>query len=310
MRSVKSRTQRGRAAAKPVRQRARTVSRSQPSRRRRGDDGPGVFGRFWLALLAFFSWRNPITWLLGCICFVILAGTLIVSGFVSRTGEATRYTVNRIMTDAGFGIGSVLFSGNHRTQPGDILAALGFAPGESIFGADVQAARRHLLSLEWVADAEVRRQYPNLITISIVEKLPFALWETQSGTYVVERSGRPIGLFDAHAFPHLPMLIGDGAPQSAAELVDAVAAHRATAARVVGYARISERRWNLLLSDDVVVKLPEDGWQKQLDLLEHLIVDKAILERDISEIDLREPDNYIFLLRNGQKQQVTRGNAA
>ena len=157
---------------------------------------------------------------------------------------------------------------------------------------------------------EVRRQYPNLITISIVEKLPFALWETQSGTYVVERSGRAIGLFDAHGFPHLPMLIGDGAPQSAAELVDAVAAHRATAARVVGYARISERRWNLLLSDDVVVKLPEDGWQKQLDLLEHLIVDKAILERDISEIDLREPDNYIFLLRNGQKQQVTRGNAA
>jgi cell division protein FtsQ len=64
------------------------------------------------------------------------------------------------------------------------------------------------------------------------------------------------------------------------------------------------------LSDDVVVKLPEEGWQKQLDLLEHLIVDKAILERDISEIDLREPDNYIFVLRNGQKQQMTRGNAA
>jgi cell division protein FtsQ len=65
-----------------------------------------------------------------------------------------------------------------------------------------------------------------------------------------------------------------------------------------------------LLSDDVVVKLPEDGWQTQLDLLEHLIVDKAILERDISEIDLREPDNYIFVLRGGQKQQITRGNAA
>jgi cell division protein FtsQ len=143
-----------------------------------------------------------------------------------------------------------------------------------------------------------------------VEKLPFALWETPSGTYVVERSGRAVGLFDPHAFPHLPVLIGDGAPQSAAELVDVVTAHRATAARVVGYARISDRRWNLLLSDDVVVKLPEEGWQKQLDLLEHLIVDKAILEHDISEIDLREPDNYIFVLRSGQKQQVTRGNAA
>jgi cell division protein FtsQ len=288
----------------------RTVSRSQPTRRRRGDDGPGVFARFWLALCAFFSWRNPVTWLFACICFVILVGVLIVSGFVSRAGDATRHTINQIMADAGFGIGSIRISGNHRTDPGDILAAAGFTPGESIFGVDVQAARRHLLSLEWVADAEVRRQYPDLITISIVEKLPFAMWETPNGTYVVERSGRAVGLFDPHSFPHLPVLIGDGAPQSAAELVDGVAAHRATAARVVGYARISGRRWNLLLSDDVVVKLPEDGWQKQLDLLEQLIVDKAILERDISEIDLREPDNYIFVLRNGQKQQVTRGNSA
>jgi cell division protein FtsQ len=310
MRSVKSRSPRSRASAKPVRQRARTVSRTQTGRRKRGDDGPGVFRRFWLAILAFFSWRNPVTWLLACICFVILAGVVIVSGFAERTGTAMRHTGNRIMTDAGFGIGSVRISGNHRTDPVDILTALGFSPGESIFAVDVHTARRRLLSLEWVSDAEVRRQYPDLITISIVEKLPFALWETSNGTYVVERSGRSIGLFDPHAFPRLPRLVGDGAPQSAAELVDAVSAHRATAARIVGYARISDRRWNLLLSDDVVVKLPEEGWQKQLDLLEHLIVDKAILERDISEIDLREPDNYIFLLRNGQKQQVTRGNSA
>ena len=310
MRSVKPRAQRGRASTKPARQRARSVSRAQPSRRRRGVDGPGVFGRFWRALLAFFSWRNPVTWLLASVCFVIIAAVLIVSGVVSRTGAAARHATNQIMTDAGFGIGSIRISGNHRTDPQDILAALGFAPGESIFGVDVQAARRHLLSLEWVADAQVRRQYPDLVTVSIVEKLPFALWETPNGTYVVERSGRPIGLFDPHAFPHLPVLIGDGAPQLAAELVDDVTAHRATAARVVGYARISGRRWNLLLSGDVVVKLPEEGLQKQLDLLENLIVDKAILERDISEIDLREPDNYIFVLRSGQKQQITRGNAA
>ncbi len=76
------------------------------------------------------------------------------------------------------------------------------------------------------------------------------------------------------------------------------------------YARISDRRWNLILNDDVVVELPELDWAKQLDVLEHLIVDKGVLERDISEIDLRAPDNLFFVLRNGQKQQMTRGNSA
>ncbi|MGH6876839.1 MAG: cell division protein FtsQ/DivIB [Rhizomicrobium sp.] len=311
MRSVKRQSRRGRAAtAKPLRHRARTVSRAQPAHGRRGRGGPGVFARLWLALCAFLSWRNPITWFLACLLFVVLAAVLIGGGYVSRTGEAARRTIDEVMSDAGFGIGSIRIAGNHRTDPRDILAALGFAPGESIFGADVQTARQHLLSLEWIADADVRRQYPDLITVSVVEKLPFALWETPNGSYVVERSGRSIGLFDPRAFPHLPVLVGEGAPQSAAELVDAVAAHRAVSARVVGYVRISDRRWNLLLGDDVVVELPEEGWARQLDVLEHLIVDKGVLERDISEIDLRAPDNYFFVLRSGQKQQMTRGNAA
>jgi cell division protein FtsQ len=240
---------------------------------------------------------------------IALMGALIAGGYVSRAGDASRRAINTMMTDAGFGIDSINIAGNKRTDPHDVLASLGFAPGQSIFAADIREARRHLLSLEWVVDAEVRRQYPDTITVTIVEKTPFALWETPNGTYLVERSGRTIGLFDPKSFPHLPLLIGDGAPQSAAEFVEAVATHRATAARVAGYQRVSERRWNLVLNGDVVVELPEEGWQKELDVLEHLIVDKGVLERDIAEIDLRMHDNYFFVLRNGQKQQM-RGNAA
>lgn len=309
MRPVRSRS-RTRGTAKPRRRSARGVSRaSQPSYRRRGRGEPGVFERLWLALRAVFTWRNPAAWLIAAVAFVVVAATLIEGGYVERAGDASRRAVGAVMADAGFGISSIRIEGNARTDPKEILAALGFAPGQSIFEADVRKARHRLLSLEWVADAEVRRQYPGLVTVSIVEKQPFALFETQDGTYVVERSGRTIGMFDPQSFPHLPVLLGEGAPQSAAPLVDAVSAHRAVAARVVGYARISDRRWNLLFGDGVVVKLPEDGWQKQLDLLEHLIVDKSILERDISEIDLRVPDTYFFVLRNGQKQQSARGNA-
>ncbi len=52
---------------------------------------------------------------------------------------------------------------------------------------------------------------------------------------------------DPAEFPHLPKLIGDGAPQdSAADLVDAVAQHRAVVgARRAPTQRVSDRRWNL-----------------------------------------------------------------
>jgi hypothetical protein len=55
------------------------------------------------------------------------------------------------------------------------------------------------------------------------------------------------------------------------------------------------------------VELPESGWQKELDSLEHLIIDNGILERDVTEIDLRSPTHYFFLLKSGEKKDVERG---
>ena len=82
---------------------------------------------------------------------------------------------------------------------------------------------------------------------------------------------------------------------------------RAIAARIAAYSRVSMRRWNLILDDGVVVQLPETGWQKQLDALEHLIIDSSILERDVTQIDLRSPTHYFVLLKNGDKKDVERG---
>ena len=67
---------------------------------------------------------------------------------------------------------------------------------------------------------------------------------------------------------------------------------------------VSVARTDLLT---VVVKLPETGWQKELDALERLIVDAGVLERDITEIDLRSPTQFFFVLRSGEKKDVQRG---
>ena len=50
--------------------------------------------------------------------------------------------------------------------------------------------------------------------------------------------------------------------------------------------------------------------QKELDALEHLIIDGGILERDITQIDLRSPTHYFFLLKNGEKKDAARDSVA
>ena len=307
MRSVKApkrpspRVNSGRRGATP----ARAPRREQFGKREKFNNGR--IARFFRETRERLTPSRPMLYISTSLFALALIVGLLVGGYVGRAVGAVNRGMDAIAADAGFGISSVHLAGNRRTPPASILAALGFEPGQSIFGADVHAARARLMQLEWVAAADVSRRYPDSISVSIVEKRPFALWQAADGLHVIERSSKPIAFARAEDYPHLPVFIGD-APQGGAELTTAIARHRAVFARVKAMQRISGRRWNLILDDGVVVKLPEDGWRQQLDALEHLIVDKSVLERDIVEIDLRSPDNYFFVLRSGEQQQVTRGN--
>jgi cell division protein FtsQ len=166
--------------------------------------------------------------------------------------------------------------------------------------------RQQLIRLPWVADAEVRRVFPETVAIRLIEKLPFALWKHGAGVAVVERSGAVITGTKASEFMDLPLLIGDGAPEAAAPLLDAVAATKAVSSRLKVAEWVSGRRWNLVLDGLVAVKLPEEGWERELKTLERMVVEGGILERDIEVIDLRFADRYIFRLRNGDSQSESR----
>lgn len=256
---------------------------------------------------------GPRAWsgrLLAMMGGALLVAVLIVAWLVGGAGHRIHSALTRdfdsASATAGFGIVDVHISGNTRTPPDVLVAALGLEPGQSIFEADLQAARQRLMALDWVADADVRRRYPGSIYVTIVEKRPFALWQAPSGLFVIERSGGTITSKNLESFASLPKLIGPEA-NSGADIVDAVALHRGVLARVKAMERVADRRWNLILDDGVIVKLPEENWQKQIDALERLIVDKGILERDVTEIDLRNSTNYFFTLKSGEKKDIEGG---
>lgn len=254
--------------------------------------------------------RRPM--LLLTLAFVAFTGVfaLFAGGYVGRAITHTNDGIAGAIADSGFAVSAIHITGENHTSATTIYQVLGFEPGQTIFSTDLWHARAKLLKLAWVASATVQRRYPDDIAVTITEKKPFALCKSAKGLYVVERSGAIITDRGLSEFARLPLLVGDGAAQGGAQLIDAIAQHRAVSARVKAMELVSNRRWNLVLDDGVVVKLPETGWRSELGALEHLIVDKAILERSIKEIDLRSPDNYIFILRNGREQHTAREKAA
>jgi cell division protein FtsQ len=264
-------------------------------RRSKVKDNP--FSRLFSLIGEALSPRRPAFLASLAAVLVIALAVLYIGGTFHRASAAVSHAASAVVASAGLEISTIQLSGNRYAQPGDISAALGFGPGQSIFAADPQQARTNLRKLDWIEDAQIAIRYPDTVVVHVVEKEPFALWQSDHGVYAVDRKGLPITRVDASQFKQLPLFFGDE-PDGAAELMQAIHVHHAVAARVKAMQRVSGRRWNLILDDGVLVKLPEDSWQTELAALERLIVEDGVLERDISEIDLRVHDNYVFVLRH------------
>jgi len=310
MRSVNAQAQ---AAPRVVRDSTRGKAKSRtPSARggRRALSDTYGYGEALRARLGWFGnailFRRP---MLSLTLMLVLGGGvygLVVGGHLSRLSEG----VESSMAQAGFAVGDITVAGADRTSTAEVSAALGVARGQSIFTVDATEIRTRLLDLPWVGDAEVRRNLPGSLSIRLIEKRPFALWQSGKSTVVIDRSGAVITDADSGGFDSLPLFAGSGAPEAAAAFLDAARPYRAVFARLQMIQRMGERRWDLLLAGGVTVKLPEEGWESQLTELESLIVEKAILERDIEMIDLRYPDNYVFKLHNGDSRPVSRERRA
>ncbi|RWF13933.1 MAG: cell division protein FtsQ, partial [Mesorhizobium sp.] len=78
--------------------------------------------------------------------------------------------------------------------------------------------------------------------------------------------------------------------------VDKVKRYPELAARVKGYIRVGERRWDLKLENGITVKLPEDGEDQALAELVKLDRDNGLLTRDIAAVDMRLSDRLVVEL--------------
>ena len=139
-----------------------------------------------------------------------------------------------------------------------------------------------------------------LETLALREATPFALrLNALKHAEVINRQFETIPAAHPQDYAGLPVFEGD-LPSDGAALATMIAAESAISSRLEKIIGVSGRRWNLELDGDVIVQLPETGWQNEIFALSDLIVNKKILERDISIIDLRSAGTYAFMTRSGR----------
>ena len=155
------------------------------------------------------------------------------------------------------------------------------------------------MALPWVKDVAIRKLYPGKLTVALAEKRAAAVWQHQDRLTVVEQTGKPIAKFGIadllnNRFAHLPHLVGQGASESASEILPLIGRYPQLSGRVTSYTRVADRRWDLGLANGMLIMLPETGMEKALRHLSGMAEKSRLLERQIDVVDLRLGDRVTF----------------
>ena len=193
-------------------------------------------------------------------------------------------------------VGEIFVTGRSETGQDEILSSLGVKRGQSILAFDPVGARMRLLELGWVKDARVERRLPNTVIVYLDERRPLALWQRKGRHLLIDRAGVVITRRDLGRFSSLPVVLGKGAPENAAALMDMLATQPALFTQVEAAVRIGDRRWNLRMKNGIDINLPEEETAEAWSRLANLVAEHRIFEREVAVIDLRLPDRLVVRL--------------
>ncbi len=225
---------------------------------------------------------------------VIAAVVLWSGGYVGLMGERASRLAGAGAVAAGLEVRRVTARGLGQTSEQELLDAIGPVIGTSMFHFDSFAARARVENIGWVRAAAVSRLWPGTVHVSVREREPAAVWQISGVLNLIDQHGAVIRPIDAFEYSNLPLIVGAGAPESAARILQAVRAQSALWGETAALIRVGERRWNLRLKAGGDIKFPETGYEAAVEDLARLHDAYGLLDRPIEYVDLRDPNRFVY----------------
>lgn len=223
------------------------------------------------------------------ICFFAL---LFFTKWLDFIKQEVMQNIYEFTADIGFRFENVLIEGQHNTTIEDIIATLNADRGTPIFSINLNEVQNHLSQSPWIKAVAVERRLPNTIYIALLERMPIAIWQVNQRLFIIDDEGYKITDQNIEKFAGLLHVVGADANIYASRLINDLAKYPELAKKVVSAVRYSERRWNLNLQQNLVIKMPEEGFEKALDYLASLHKTNKLFDQNYKALDMRNADKH------------------
>ncbi len=165
----------------------------------------------------------------------------------------------------------------------------------SVLDADLATLRETVEGLAAVKSASVRFEQ-GVLEVAIIERMPAMVWRNLNRIYLVDEDGVRVAEVPRRMVrPDLPLVVGEGADKAMLEAREIFAVVAPLGSRVLGLARMGERRWDVVLKGNVVM-LPAVNGPDAMRRVMAMQAENALLDRDVTLIDMRDENRMILRL--------------
>lgn len=157
------------------------------------------------------------------------------------------------------------------------------------FSVNVDDIMQDISQLAWVKKVSVVKEYPSKLLIVIEPKNIIAYMFDNEEYFPVDSDGNLI--MSGVDYKSGLLITGDGANSNLNDFISAVKKYPRIWNKVVYLQYVNNLRWNVYLyniENGILVKLAQDNMEEALAKLNKFDIEKDLLKRNISEIDIRD----------------------
>lgn len=227
----------------------------------------------------------------------------IVAFFCSQTGHQFTNWTQSVAQNAVQKSGRTLkqveinwLSSAHYTKNEEILKTINLKQGTPMAQIQLGDMQEKIEQLPWVRTAIIERYWPNVIKITIEEKVPLALWQNNKKYHPLDDRAEIIDT--TKLLPtDLLLVVGPDAPKHLIPLIKDLEQVPEIYQYVRAAVRVGTRRWNLKLFNaekGLEILLPETNVLAALKRLDAHNKQEKLIKRQVAAIDLRTADKVVL----------------
>lgn len=193
----------------------------------------------------------------------------------------------------------IVYASNH-VKLEDIEDLVVYNYHESLFNVSLTDIEKRLKYKAWVKDYIISKVFPNKIVLQISEKEAISVWRNQEKENLIDKYGDVffVSGYDDVERKKLLHIAGQGANLKANKLHSELKQALFLRDKIYFCVYIGQRRWDIILNDGTLIKMPEENFIDALNRLE------SIIKQYYADLQYKNNTIDIIDLRNDQKTYI------